>query len=93
MNRGHQKTLKFVKSFPSYLPKATLSQPQNDASSDRNIRITGLPTYYPCCLGGSPGLVVMGDDSYSRRREFESRRRILDGLCVAPGSNQSQGKV
>ena len=31
-------------------------------------------------LGGSPGLVVMGDDSCSRGCEFESRRRILDGL-------------
>ena len=30
-------------------------------------------------LGGSPGLVVMGDDSCSRGCEFESRRRILDG--------------
>ena len=26
-----------------------------------------------------PGLVVMGDDSYSRGRGFESRHRILDG--------------
>ena len=29
--------------------------------------------------GGSPGLVVMGVDSRSKGREFESRRRILDG--------------
>ena len=29
--------------------------------------------------GGSPGLVVMGGDSYSKGREFESRRRLLDG--------------
>ena len=27
----------------------------------------------------SPGLVIMGDDSCSRGRRFESRRRILDG--------------
>ena len=31
-------------------------------------------------MGGSPGLVVMGDDSCSNGRGFESRRRILDGL-------------
>ena len=31
-------------------------------------------------LGGSPGLVVMGDDSCSKGHGFESRRRILDGL-------------
>ena len=30
-------------------------------------------------LGGSPGLVVMGDDTYLRCRGFESHRRILDG--------------
>ena len=30
-------------------------------------------------LGGSPGLVVLGDDSCLRGREFESQRLILDG--------------
>ena len=30
-------------------------------------------------LGGSPGLVVMGRDSRSKDRGFESRHRILDG--------------
>ena len=30
-------------------------------------------------LGGSPGLVVMGRDSRFKGREFDSRRRILDG--------------
>ena len=29
--------------------------------------------------GGSPDLVVMGDDSCSKGCGFESRRRILDG--------------
>ena len=29
--------------------------------------------------GGSPGLVVTGDDSCSEGRGFESRCRILDG--------------
>ena len=29
--------------------------------------------------GGSPGLVVMGRDSCSEGRGFESRHRILDG--------------
>ena len=29
--------------------------------------------------GGSPGLVVMGGDSRSKGRGFESRHRILDG--------------
>ena len=33
---------------------------------------------YPI-LGGSPGLVVMGVDSRSKGRGFESQRRILDG--------------
>ena len=30
-------------------------------------------------LGGSPGLVVMGVDSRSKGRGFESRHQILDG--------------
>ena len=30
--------------------------------------------------GGSPGLVVMGDDSCLKGRGFESLCRILDGL-------------
>ena len=29
-------------------------------------------------MGGSPALVVMGDDSYSKGCEFESRHHILD---------------
>ena len=33
-------------------------------------------------LGGSPGLVVMGGDSRSKGRGFESRHRILDGLDI-----------
>ena len=31
------------------------------------------------CKGGSPGLVVMGRDSRSKGRGFESRHHILDG--------------
>ena len=30
-------------------------------------------------VGGSPGLVAMRYDSYSKGHGFESRRRILDG--------------
>ena len=30
-------------------------------------------------MGGSPDLVVMGDDSCSKGCGFKSRRRILDG--------------
>ena len=30
--------------------------------------------------GGSPGLVVMGDDSFYEGHEFESQHHILDGL-------------
>ena len=30
-------------------------------------------------LGGSPGIVVIGDNSCSRGRGFESQRRTLDG--------------
>ena len=29
--------------------------------------------------GGSPGLVFMGDDSFSRGHGFKSQHRILDG--------------
>ena len=29
--------------------------------------------------GGSPGLVVMGGDSYSKGHEFKSQQGILDG--------------
>ena len=29
-------------------------------------------------MGGSPGLVVMGDNSCSKGRGFESQHRILD---------------
>ena len=32
-----------------------------------------------CIAGRSPGLVVMGGDSHSKGRGFESRCRILDG--------------
>ena len=32
-----------------------------------------------CTPGGSPGLVVMGDDSWSRGRWFESRCHLPDG--------------
>ena len=31
------------------------------------------------CTNGSPGLVVMGRDSYSEGGGFESRHHILDG--------------
>ena len=31
-------------------------------------------------MGGSPGLVVMDEDSCSKGRGFESWRRILDGF-------------
>ena len=30
-------------------------------------------------MGESPGLVVMGGDSYSEGRGFESQHRVLDG--------------
>ena len=33
-------------------------------------------------LGGCPGLVVMGDNSWSRGRGFESRHCILDGIEI-----------
>ena len=33
-------------------------------------------------LGGCPGLVVMGDNSWSRGRGFESRHCILDGIDI-----------
>ena len=40
---------------------------------------TNLEINLRCSLGGSPGLVVMGGDSRSKGRGFESQRRILDG--------------
>ena len=36
-------------------------------------------TLYTLYLGGSPGLVIMGGDSRSEGRGFESRHHILDG--------------
>ena len=33
-------------------------------------------------VGESPGLVVMGGDSCSKGREFESQNRVLDGHFV-----------
>ena len=39
------------------------------------IRVTNIF----CFLGGSTGLVVMGRDSCSKGREFESWCHILDG--------------
>ena len=36
-----------------------------------------------CTKGGSHGLVVVGGDSSSKGREFESRHRILDGHLFA----------
>ena len=48
-------------------------------------------------LGGSPGLVVMGDDSCSRGRGFESRHRITDGhdiVCFKrPKINEKEAGV
>ena len=45
-------------------------------------RITGFESSLQQFLykGGSPGLVVMGDNSCSSGRGFESRRHILDIL-------------
>ena len=40
--------------------------------SDSEDQVTNIT------LGGSPGLVVMGDNSCSRGRGFESRHRLLD---------------
>ena len=57
-------------------------------------------------MGGSPGLVVMGDDSCLKGRGFESQRHILDGhfftlicckKCIAclkrPKTNRKQPGV
>ena len=33
-------------------------------------------------VGGSPGLVVMGDDSWSIGHGFKSRHGILDGIGI-----------
>ena len=49
-----------------------LSDDDNNVIEQRNLRMK-------MCLGGSPGLVVMGGDSQSTGCGFESRRRILDG--------------
>ena len=41
--------------------------------SDSEDQVTNIT------LGGGPGLVVMGDNSYSRGRGFESRCNTVDG--------------
>ena len=43
--------------------------------------------------GGSPGLVVMRDDSCSRGRGFESRCHILDGLSIKIDRHQIKKKI
>ena len=59
----------------------------------------GLRSKVTLKWGGSPGLVVMGDDSCSRGCGFESRRRILDGhfftfVCLKrPKINRKKAEV
>ena len=43
------------------------------------IEVALTPESRPIKNGRSPGLVVMGRDSRSKGRGFESRHRILDG--------------
>ena len=43
----------------------------------KSVKSFSLEAMKPC-WGGSPGLVVMGRDSRSKGRGFESRHRILD---------------
>ena len=55
---------------------------RNGAKVDARARVSvfyiASPKYGP--LGGSSGLVVMGEDSRSGGREFESLHHILDGI-------------
>ena len=44
-----------------------------------NVEITNAWQHFLPGLGGSPGLVVMGGDSHSEGRGFESLCCILDG--------------
>ena len=59
----------------------------------------GLRSKVTLKWGGSPGLVVMGDDSCSRGCGFESRRRILNGhfftfVCLKrPKINRKKAEV
>ena len=44
-----------------------------------NVKLTSSLLTKQVNQGGSPGLMVMGGDSHSKGRGFESRHRILDG--------------
>ena len=46
---------------------------------DRVIKLATKYVIKILCLGGSPGLLVMGGDSCSKGHEIESWHRILDG--------------
>ena len=51
-----------------------------DPSPDDSSSVVKLRTpRYSKYVGGSPGLVVMGGDSCSKGREFESLHHMLDG--------------
>ena len=54
---------------------------RNCAYNLLNISIKAFcPSKQHNAKDGSPGLVVMGDDSCLKGRGFKSRHRILDGL-------------
>ena len=50
---------------------------RNVRSSTFSIKLSSNQT--TGAAGGSPGLVVMGGDSCSKGRGFESQHRLLDG--------------
>ena len=70
----------------SYFKAFSLGEHVNSENSSNNFyKIISLSLTRTCQLNvkiGSPGLVVMGDNSYLRGREFESWRCILDGLDI-----------
>ena len=46
---------------------------------DESLKLHFVFTKKQYLMGWSPGLVVMGGDSCSKDREFESQHHILDG--------------
>ena len=68
------------------MPATSIKPHSTDFADSQNLQIcesilcsVNQGVCFAFSVGGSPGLVVMGGDSCSEGRGFESRRRILDG--------------
>ena len=69
-------SIEFRRVFPALSGMKKLVKNRMVTSYSMNLDLSGKGKHI---MGGSPGLVVMGGDSCSKGRGFESRRRILDG--------------